>query len=548
MPIELSKEERSQIFSTIIEATPAWVAVFSFPKLQGVYVNPAARRRLNFGPETDPELLTLKGLIGPSSIDRLDREILLQLQVHDQWTGVIDLRDAWGSEFQARAALVVRSNQTTDGVRYLCLHASPIGAVEVLGKSVVTDQVLLHALLESVPDGIYFKDTVGRFLRISRALAQKFKLKDPIEAIGKTDFDFFNASHAAPAFSDEQTILRTGQPLNEIEEKEEYEDGRASWVSTSKFPFRDPEGMLLGTFGISHDVTARKLAEKERREMETKLQLSQKLESVGRLAAGVAHEINTPTQFISDNVRFLTEAYHQLSEVLNGYQALRAKMVDHPDYASGFKTVAALETTNELDYLMGEIPRTLEQSLEGLGRIARIVGSLKEFSHPNSAEKSMGNLNHAIETAIAVSRHEWKYVAEVATELDPNLPSVQCVLDEFNQVILNLIVNAAHTIGDVVKERGGLGRITVRTRHEAEWAVVEVEDTGTGIPQEVRDHIFEPFFTTKGVGKGTGQGLAIVHTVIVKGHNGRINFTTEIGKGTTFRLALPVAPAPLAAV
>jgi signal transduction histidine kinase len=237
-----------------------------------------------------------------------------------------------------------------------------------------------------------------------------------------------------------------------------------------------------------------------------------------------------------------------LSEVLNGYQALRAKMVDHPDYASGFKTVAALETSNELDYLMGEIPRTLEQSLEGLGRIARIVGSLKEFSHPNATEKSMGNLNHAIETAIAVSRHEWKYVAEVVTELDPNLPSVQCVLDEFNQVILNLIVNAAHAIGDVIKERGGLGRITVRTRHEAEWAVVEVEDTGTGIPQEVRDHIFEPFFTTKGVGKGTGQGLAIVHTAIVKGHNGRINFTTEIGKGTTFRLALPIASAPLAAV
>jgi PAS domain S-box-containing protein len=245
-------------------------------------------------------------MIGPSSIDRLDREILLQLQVHDQWTGVIDLRDAWGSEFQARAALVVRSDQSTAGVRLLCMHASPIGAVEVSGRPMVTDQVLLHALLESVPDGIYFKDTVGRFLRVSRALAKKFKLKDPCEAIGKTDFDFFNASHAAPAFSDEQTILRTGQPLNEIEEKEEYEDGHATWVSTSKFPFRDPEGMLLGTFGISRDITARKQAEQERSEMETKLQLSQKLESVGRLAAGVAHEINTPTQFISDNVRFLT--------------------------------------------------------------------------------------------------------------------------------------------------------------------------------------------------------------------------------------------------
>ena len=144
---------------------------------------------------------------------------------------------------------------------------------------------------------------------------------------------------------------------------------------------------------------------------------------------------------------------------------------------------------------------------------------------------------------MAVSRHEWKYVADVTTELDPALPSVPCVLDEFNQVILNLIVNAAHAIADALPQRGEeRGRIVLRTRHEAGWAFVEIEDTGTGITPELHDKIFEPFFTTKALGRGTGQGLAIVHNVIVKQHGGRIDFTTEVGRGTTFRIALPLPP------
>ena len=179
--------------------------------------------------------------------------------------------------------------------------------------------------------------------------------------------------------------------------------------------------------------------------------------------------------------------------------------------------------------------------MEGLNRVASIVHSLKEFAHPKSPELTPVDLNRIIETSLIVSRHEWKYVAEVVTELAPDLPPVPCVADEFNQVILNLVINAAHAIGDALKARGGdRGKIFVRTRHEAPWAIVEVEDTGTGIPDEVRDRVFEPFFTTKAVGKGTGQGLAIVHAVVVKHHHGTIDLTTKPGRGTTFTIRLPL--------
>jgi signal transduction histidine kinase len=183
----------------------------------------------------------------------------------------------------------------------------------------------------------------------------------------------------------------------------------------------------------------------------------------------------------------------------------------------------------------------LQQNLDGLARVSRIVGSLKEFSHPNSPERASVDLNRAIETAVMVCRHEWKYVADVVTELDPELPPVPCMLDEINQVVLNLVVNAAHTIGDALKARAEKrGTITIRTKREGRFATVEVSDTGMGIAPELRSRMFEPFFTTKEVGRGTGQGLAIVHAVITKHHQGTIDFTSDVGRGTTFRLRLPL--------
>jgi signal transduction histidine kinase len=236
--------------------------------------------------------------------------------------------------------------------------------------------------------------------------------------------------------------------------------------------------------------------------------------------------------------------FQQIAATIGAYRKLSDLSGAIPELAQTLKEIRELEEASDVQYLLKEIPQAIEQSLDGLSRIRRIVSSLKEFSHPNKAEKSSADINKAIETTAAVSRHEWKYVAELVTELDPQMPGVPCVLDEFNQAMLNLVINAAHAVGDANTERGvSLGKITIRTRTEPGWAVIEVEDTGTGIPENIRSRIFEPFFTTKGIGKGTGQGLSVVHAVIVKGHGGRVDVTTEVGKGTTFRIFLPM-PSP----
>ena len=528
-----------------VAASPALVAVFEKSSWRMVYLNSTGRRWL------DPEAQTMLGdfslvdILGVSSADRLQNEILLQASVRGKWNGECTLRDIWGSEIPVQAALTINSDESIRGHGFVCLQAVKTSVSQ--GRDHPSDHELLHALLETLPDAVYFKDLHSRFLRVSRALARKDGCDDPAEFIGLTDFDRFTVEHAQSAYADEQRIIKTGEPIIDFEEKETWPDGRVTWVSSTKLPLRDPDGRIAGTFGISREITGRKLAEQANHDLEIKLQLAQKLESIGRLAAGVAHEVNTPTQFITDNAHFLTQAFGQLAKVVQAYRALGQAAAGHPALENPQAAAIAVEREAELDYLLAEIPKTLQQSLDGLGRIGRIVRSLKEFSHPNSARRTPVDLNHAIETAVTVSRHEWKYVADVVTDFDPALPAVPCVVDEFNQVILNLVINAAHAIESALKSRGSgsvRGTITVRTRHDAEHAVVEVEDTGAGIPEEARNHIFEPFFTTKEVGKGTGQGLAIVHTVIVKHHHGSIDFRSEVGVGTTFHLRLPLTLPP----
>jgi len=195
----------------------------------------------------------------------------------------------------------------------------------------------------------------------------------------------------------------------------------------------------------------------------------------------------------------------------------------------------------DIVYLLEEIPKAVDQTLEGVARVAAIVGAMKEFSHPDTKEKIPLDLNHAINSTITVARNEWKYVADLETKFDPSLPLVSCLPGEFNQVILNLIVNAGHAIADVVKEGGPeKGKITVQTRNCTEWAEIRIQDTGTGIPNKVQSRVFDPFFTTKEIGKGSGQGLAIARSVIVDKHGGSIHFETEEGKGTTFIIRLPL--------
>jgi PAS domain S-box-containing protein len=288
---------------------------------------------------------------------------------------------------------------------------------------------------------------------------------------------------------------------------------------------------------------ARLEAQAERDAAEAQLRQAQKLEAIGQLAAGIAHEINTPAQFVSDNTHFVQQSFKIITDVHSLYdemlEAVKTNTVT-PDLVSRVEAAAA---AGDLGYLFKEIPEAIGQTLEGIARISKIVCAMKEFSHPGSKTKGPANLNKAIESTATVAHNEWKYVADLKLDLDPELPLVMCFVSDFNQAVLNLIVNAAHAIGDVVqKTPGAKGTIMVSTRREGEAAVVRVSDTGTGIPEEIRPRMFELFFTTKGVGKGTGQGLAMVYSAIVKRHGGTVTFESEVGKGTTFILRLPLEP------
>lgn len=318
-------------------------------------------------------------------------------------------------------------------------------------------------------------------------------------------------------------------------------DGARRSFITHKASYQDAAGHAAGIVGVMADISERQRAEEERKRIEVQLRHSQKLQAIGQLAAGIAHEINTPTQYVGDNIRFLQNSFADLSGLLRRYgqlyEAVRAGAVT-PDLLVGIERA---QQAADVDYLNEEIPKAIGQSLEGVGRVSKIVRAMKEFSHPDAAEKTPTDLNHAIETTLTVARNEWKYVADAVTDFDPALPAVPCLPGEFNQVMLNLIINAAHAIADVVGDGSrGKGTITVRTRRDGEWAEIQVSDTGTGIPERVRSRIFDPFFTTKAVGKGTGQGLAIAHAVVVEKHRGAITFETQEGSGTTFTVRLPL--------
>jgi PAS domain S-box-containing protein len=294
----------------------------------------------------------------------------------------------------------------------------------------------------------------------------------------------------------------------------------------------DRAGGLLIT---GTDITRRLL-------LEGQLRQAQKLEAIGQLAAGIAHEINTPTQYVGDNAAFIKESWTGLDELLR-----TVRSVANQAKAGGAlpaDAAAQLERVVEkadLDYLLDEIPRSLNQTLDGVRRVAKIVQAMKEFSHPSGDEKAPIDINHAIETTLTVARNEWKYLAEVKTEFDQSLPPVPCLAGEFNQVVLNLVTNAAHAISDKNGNSGQtLGTITIRTRRADDWAEVQIEDTGCGVPERNRSRVFELFFTTKEVGRGTGQGLALAHTIIVKKHGGQIWFQSEEGRGTTFFVRLPL--------
>ena len=290
--------------------------------------------------------------------------------------------------------------------------------------------------------------------------------------------------------------------------------------------------------GIARDLT-------EARSMQAELDQARKLEALGHLSAGIAHEINTPTQYVADNIRFIAEASADLTEIACSLKGILENDDPRLHEIPGLDDLAEALEDADLGFLVEEVPGAIEHSRQGLASIAKIVQAMKEFSHPGSAKVAPVDLNHTLENTAVVARNEWKYLAEMEFALDPELGQVPCLEGDFNQVILNLIVNSAHAIEAKRKAEGSeaMGTIRITTHRGEEWAEISIQDSGCGVPEDLRERIFDPFFTTKEVGKGTGQGLAIARTVVVDKLGGRIAVESEVGVGTTIKIRLPLLPA-----
>ncbi len=292
----------------------------------------------------------------------------------------------------------------------------------------------------------------------------------------------------------------------------------------------DKWGALL----VGADIT-------QRRALEGQLAHAQKLEGIGQLAAGIAHEINTPSQYIGDNVRFVQQGLKEICGIVGMIREFTAQGRENGQPSVTLEDLFEAMRTADVDYLLEELPLAVEQTLEGIAHVNRIVRAMKDFSHPGSDQKVCSDINRLLDSTITVTRNEWKYVAEMQACFDQNLPDVLCYPGDLNQVFLNVIVNAAHAIADANKtSMREKGTIRVSTEQTDVSVLIKIQDTGTGIPIGARSHVFDPFFTTKEVGRGTGQGLSIAHNIVKVRHGGDIWFETELGLGTTFIIELPL--------
>jgi signal transduction histidine kinase len=298
------------------------------------------------------------------------------------------------------------------------------------------------------------------------------------------------------------------------------------------------EVILDRTNELEQEIIERKQALDDLKSTQLQLVQSEKLAGIGQLAAGIAHEINTPIQYIGDNIRFFQDSFNDIGSHLKECDRL-LQAPEQIQLESIIEQVGQSQEKIDLEFLLEEVPIAIEQALEGVDRVSKIVSTMKEFSHPGEKEKTFVNINKGIENTIVVSRNEWKYVADIDTDLDDNLPMIPCFPGELNQVILNLIINAAHAIADGIEDGDDKkGLIRIQTRKNGEDVEISVRDSGIGIPEDIQNKIFDPFFTTKAVGKGTGQGLAIAWAVIVDKHCGEIWVDSD-KEGTTFFIKLP---------
>ena len=464
----------------------------------------------------------------------------------------LNLRDIRAPETRAELDGGLQVHLSKEGSRFETLHVRRDGStfpvevstrwMEIGGRPLVqgvvrdlTEERAARAateyqamLLDNLHDAVVGVDAGLRVNAWNRAAERIFGWTRE-EATGRTIDELLPSEY--PDGSTVREVLsraaRAGRASVEVRRRTRS----GAWVDieATVVPLRGDGRAVVGYVSVNRDMTEQRKAQEE-------LLQAQKLEAVGRLASGIAHEINTPIQFIGDSTHFLGEAFAGVATLFQRYRAAL-----EGGAAESQQELQQVARELDAEYLLEEAPKCVKRTLEGVHRVTTIVRAMKEFAHPGQPEMVATDLNRALQATLEVARSEYKYVATVETAYG-ELPAVLCRASDLNQVFLNLIVNAAHAVEGIVKGTSQLGTIRIATRVEAGQAVIAISDTGCGIPEEIRAKVFEPFFTTKEVGRGTGQGLSIARGIVVK-HGGQLSFTSTVGQGTTFFIRLPIPAA-----
>jgi len=405
--------------------------------------------------------------------------------------------------------------------------------VAALAEALAAEKALLSGVISTIPHLVYWKDSSDRYAGANAAFLQWRGGLHESALLGRTEQEVNSATDLSVHLQAiEHEVSESGQAVIDRHLPVTGADGRPASLLLSVLPQPGIDGAAGGLIGVGADVTHLK-------DLEHQLAQAQRLESIGQLAAGIAHEINTPVQFVADNVRYVADSFAGLVPALRSLGQAPAP-ASRPEYAEFCAQVQASLAGIDLAFLADEVPMALEESLEGLTRIAQIVIAMKEFSHPG-VSSAAADLNRAVETTAQVSRNEWKYLATLDLDLDPAVGLVNCHQGEVKQVVLNMIVNAAHAIQQrqAASDDQTPGTISIATSRTGDTVQITIADDGIGMDPATTQRVFDPFFTTKDVGKGTGQGLSLAHSTVVQKHNGTIVVDSVRGAGTTFTITLP---------
>ncbi len=457
------------------------------------------------------------------------------------WAGELDIKLPTGAAICAVHTMQATLD-VTGAVQFVTVTARDVTEEKALSISLRASEDRFRSLVSNMPGAVSRR-------AIDDAWTAEF-VSGGIEAItGYPSDAFVDGSQSLAALVHPDDIDRIKLAMGRSARRAEsfgssyrivHRDGEIRWVNEQGRVMWNNDHSTCWLDATMTDVTERKRLEAERERMEGEVRVSHKLEAVGQLAAGIAHEINTPMQYLADSVRFARTSYDAMSDLIDGYRRVALDCAEPVKRGDVEKVLDDLADEADLEYIAERVPAAFGRAFDGIERVSSIVRAMKTFSHTSQVEKAPADINESLRTALIVTTNEYKYVADVETEFEHDLPLVTCNIGELDQVFVNLLVNAGHAVTAAVlgTERGV---IRVTTHRNGDEVVITIGDSGCGIPASLRERVFEPFFTTKEVGKGTGLGLALARATVVDPHPCLHTLQSEEGNGTTFSIRLPIA-------